>query len=417
MRKPPFVLFKNHHPYKLNKEEEIFTGFCKEKNHPNKLEYFCKEHNQLCCAACLCKLKENGDGKHKDCDVCNIKSIKDEKKNKLKENIKNLEDLENEFNENMKKLKDIFQIIEKDKEDLKLKVQNVFTKIRKILNEREDKLLGEIDNLYNTKYFNEDIIKKGEKLPKQIKSSLEKGKLIDKEWDNNNLYSYINDCINIENNIKNANIINENINKSNKINKIKIKFNTNENQLDDFLKIIKTFGEIYYDDFKYSLKICPINIKDTRKYVISGDSNNIITKTGKTGWMGTICEKELDKSKEEHKWKIKILKSKEKYIMVGIATNNFDIHTSSYDTCGWYLYCNDSTLYSEPSFNIVTKNVNLSMVKDEIVIVFNMKKGTLKFIINNEDKGYSYKNIHTDKPIYPAILLDMANDSVEILEC
>ena len=81
-------LFKNHHPYKLNKEEEIFTGFCKEKNHPNKLEYFCKEHNQLCCAACLCKLKENGDGKHKDCDACNIKSIKDEKKNKLKENIK-----------------------------------------------------------------------------------------------------------------------------------------------------------------------------------------------------------------------------------------------------------------------------------------------------------------------------------------
>ena len=103
--------------------------------------------------------------------------------------------------------------------------------------------------------------------------------------------------------------------------------------------------------------------------------------------------------------------------MVGIATNNFDIHTSSYDTCGWYLYCNDSTLYSETSYNIATKNDNLSMVKDDIVIIFNMKKRTLKFIINNEDKGYSYKNIPTDKPISPAILLDMTNDSVEILEC
>ena len=81
------------------------------------------------------------------------------------------------------------------------------------MNDREDKLLEEINNLYNAKYFNEDIIKKGEKLPKQIKSSLEKGKLIDKEWDNNYLYSYINDCINIENNIKNINIIKENINK------------------------------------------------------------------------------------------------------------------------------------------------------------------------------------------------------------
>ena len=49
-------------------------------------------------------------------------------------------------------------------------------------------------------------IKKGEKIPKQIKASLEKGKIIDKQWDNNNLCSYINDCINIENNIKSLNI-------------------------------------------------------------------------------------------------------------------------------------------------------------------------------------------------------------------
>ena len=67
-----------------------------------------------------------------------------------------------------------------------------------MLNERENQLLLNIDNIYNNKYFNEDIIKKGEKLPNQIKLSLlslEKGKLIDKEWDNNNLNSYINDSI------------------------------------------------------------------------------------------------------------------------------------------------------------------------------------------------------------------------------
>ena len=39
---------KIHHTIKLNKDEEIFTGYCKEKNHPNKLEYFCKDHNKLC---------------------------------------------------------------------------------------------------------------------------------------------------------------------------------------------------------------------------------------------------------------------------------------------------------------------------------------------------------------------------------
>ena len=90
---------------------------------------------------------------------------------------------------------------------MKLKVQKAFTKIRTALNEREDKLLAEIDDLFSKRYFNEDIINKGEKLPKKIKVALDKGKKIDKEWDNENLISYINDCINIENNIKSINII------------------------------------------------------------------------------------------------------------------------------------------------------------------------------------------------------------------
>ena len=47
--------FKNHHSYQLNREEEIFTGFCKEENHNIKLEYFCKNHNQLCCCFCISK--------------------------------------------------------------------------------------------------------------------------------------------------------------------------------------------------------------------------------------------------------------------------------------------------------------------------------------------------------------------------
>ena len=98
-------------------------------------------------------------------------------------------------------MKEIFEKVGKNKEDLKLKVQKAFTKIRNALNEREDKLLIEIDTLYDKRYFNEDVIKKGEKLPNKIKVSLDKGKQIDKEWDNDNLASYINDCINIESNI------------------------------------------------------------------------------------------------------------------------------------------------------------------------------------------------------------------------
>ena len=47
----------------------------------------------------------------------------------------------------------------------------------------------------------------------------------------------------------------------------------------------------------------------------------------------------------------------------------------------------------------------------------NKKKRTLKFIINNEDKGESYTDIPIDKPLAPAICLYNTNDSVEINDC
>ena len=87
-----------------------------------------------------------------------IENIKDEKKNKLKENMKCLGVSERKFEESIETLKKVFQKIENDKEQLKLEIQNTFTKIRTVLNDREDELLFEVDNLYNTNYINEDII-------------------------------------------------------------------------------------------------------------------------------------------------------------------------------------------------------------------------------------------------------------------
>ena len=84
-------LFLNHQIFNSEKDiNEIFTGFCKEEEHVNKLEFFCKNHNQLCCGMCIAKIKKNQIGKHKDCEVCTIEEIKDEKRNKIKDNIKYL---------------------------------------------------------------------------------------------------------------------------------------------------------------------------------------------------------------------------------------------------------------------------------------------------------------------------------------
>ena len=166
----------------------------------------------------------------------------------------------------------------------------------------------------------------------------------------------------------------------------------------------------------FKFRDCPLNINNNRIYIVSGVNQNILTKTGDNGWMGTICENELDKSIEEHKWKIKILKTYQKAIMIGVAPIDFDINLSSWNTCGWYYYCYNSCLYSGPPFNYSGSGSNLGKVKNEIILVMNMKKRSLKFIINGEDKGDSYTDIPMDKSLYPAVMLYHTNDSVEITD-
>ena len=107
-------LFENHHQYNLDKNNNInniFTGYCKEKNHLGKLIYFCKNHNQLCCGTCISKIKGLGNGKHNNCKVCFIIKIKKAKKEKLKENIQLLEEMSKNIKESIDELKKIFEKI------------------------------------------------------------------------------------------------------------------------------------------------------------------------------------------------------------------------------------------------------------------------------------------------------------------
>ena len=91
----------------------------------------------------------------------------------------------------------------------------------------------------------EDIIKQSEKLPNKIKTSLEKGKLIDKQWNDNNneLNSLIHYCLNIEENIQNINIINENLEKFRTLD-LSLRFYPEDIGVNEFIQNIQTFGEI-----------------------------------------------------------------------------------------------------------------------------------------------------------------------------
>ena len=214
-------LFESHHLYNLDINiNSIFTGFCNETEHHVELEYFCKTHNIFCCAKCISKFQNNGNGKHAKCDVCLIKDIKDEKKEKLNANIKILEDLSNNLNKSIDELKIIFEKMNKNKEDLQLKIQKIFTELRNKINKKEDELLSRINNKFSKLFFKEEFLKISEGLPNKVNKLLEQGKLINKEWKDDNLVSLINDCINIENNIKNINSINRKIKKINSKSKI-----------------------------------------------------------------------------------------------------------------------------------------------------------------------------------------------------
>ena len=71
----------NHFDFIIKENiNDIFSDICNENKYHTKLSYFCKNHNKLCCGLCITKIKGEGNGQHKDCDVCFIKDIKNEKK-------------------------------------------------------------------------------------------------------------------------------------------------------------------------------------------------------------------------------------------------------------------------------------------------------------------------------------------------
>ena len=207
-------LLQNHHIYSLDKDiNEIFTGLCTKPNHSLDLQFYCQTHNELCCAACISKIRLKGNGQHKNCQIYYITKIKKNKMENLGKNIKDLEELSNKLEPSIKELKSIYEQINESKEKLKMEIQKLFTKIRTELNKREDELYLEIDKKYDELFFKADLIKESEKLPNIVKISLEKGNIKENDWnDENKLSKIINDCIKIENTIKNLNLIYDKIN-------------------------------------------------------------------------------------------------------------------------------------------------------------------------------------------------------------
>ena len=242
-------LFLNHHLIDLSGENvNIFDWFCKEENHSNKLEYFCKTHNILCCLSCIGKEPNTENANHKNCEFCKIEEIKEEKKINFEKMIKILEDLSNKIKEKKEtnKLKDFYEKMDKMKDELKSKILQIITKIRNKLNEREDELISQLESTFSNLCPPIKEIKEYENIPKKINDILDKRKEIDKKWNNSvKLNSYIKDCINIENEFRKINETNDLISKYNINQKIQIYFYPEEKEIGNIFNDIQSFGKIY----------------------------------------------------------------------------------------------------------------------------------------------------------------------------
>ena len=406
-------LINRNHNQIFNKEN---NEICLEKNHQEKLEYFCRTHNKLCCRACVTKIKGLGNGQHSECDICFVKDITDERKNILEQNIIYLKNNRTTFDSLINKLKQAYKEISDKKEKLKIRIQKFFTKIRNEINKREDQLLLIVEQVYENYFFNKNFSKDIDKIENKLNLSINKGMLVSNEYNNDeiNFISLINDCILIEDCIKEINYLKENYEKYEKNETLAIDLKLKEEEI-NFLNNIKNLGNIYTNNFFFKFKFFIDEYNYTnRKYIIIGEKENVAKKIVEDNQFTLIrCENKLELNKI-YKWKINILNSKLKVILVGISQDEEELNPSLNNINGWYFYCFNSTLYSGKPHNYKNKQTNLDKIDKDIIISFDMNKATLSFISKN--KIESYYNIPLDKPLYPSILLHDEYDTIEINE-
>jgi len=268
-----------------------------------------------------------------------------------------------------------------------------------------------VENIFNKIYFKEDIIKQSDKIPEKMKIYLEKGKLLEKEWDDDNskLNSRINDCINIDNNIKNIIEVNENIAKCNS-QEISIKFiPEEEGQINEFLETIKAFGKVINDD-KFKFKFQPGN-----NYNVTNNGLIATKNSGGNAWNCIVYgDKEIPKN-EISKWKIKINTETSGFyddLLVGIGPIN--AKGNLYSLC-WSLVCSISKICikgQKSEYNHLKGNLKKG---DIIEVIVDRKLNNLSFSINGVNQGIACSQIPREDILYPTVVIYEQNHSIELI--
>ena len=406
-----------HNLIEINKSEPFyFKSNCSYENHKKMpLNYYCENHNTLCCALCLCIKQDDNFGIHNKCKILSINEIENIKKQNLNQNIKLFENLIKTLNEKKEIISNIVKEQEKNKEEIKKKIETFFTKMRNIINEREDELNNLVDEKFNKDNFSDDELNNFKNLSKKSNYLLEIGKELSQKWDKNKNIEMLQKCINIEK-------MNEKLDKFiKKINeheekKIEYDFISSEKELEKLKIRLKKYVNIIKP---LSFKLCP---KDLNSYKVSGKNRNILTKIDNQ-YVGAIVDTPLEQNSIT-KWTIKLLNNKVPHICLRVVQNDYDLNIKySPYTFGWTLHINSNserpTIYSGPPNNYSGKSTSLSVYDynkcNEIGLIMNTKEGKLSFVLNNEKPLECFSKIPLDKPLSPVVYFDVINESMEII--
>ena len=223
----------------------------------------------------------------------------------------------------------------------------------------------------------------------------------------------INNCLNIENNIKYIKEMNINIQKYKSNSNKEIQFYPRENHLNEFIEKIKNFGDICSDYLEFKWK------KGTNYTLTNNDLIATKTNGGNNYNCNILGDIVLPKNKI-NKWKIKLKtylnpSGHNWDILIGVGPSNLNQSEYNLYNKTWTFICGYSMI-SIQSGSTTDYNGNKGKLKqDDIVeVIMNTIKGELSFSINDVDYGIACK-IPSNMELSPFVSIYDQGESIELL--
>lgn len=180
----------------------------------------------------------------------------------------------------------------------------------------------------------------------------------------------------------------------------------------------------------FSWKSCVEGVDTSRKYVLSGPNDEIVTKLGDYCHSTVVAKGSFSRNCVTS-CIIKIVNSKDDNgasMWVGVAPFSIDQNAgnANVEHCGWYLSCYAGYLssgpphcfnrkkYADVSVGGKFKEGKFVKNKTKIRVTFDSIKGSLEFGRNGKSLGIAFDGIPLDVPIVPVVLFYHKDDSVEI---